>query len=251
MTMIGQGVVEEVVWRRFYHQWTTDSDSAPQETPLIICRLAIGPLWGQPRSVTSGDLRWPLNSCDARSRVTASHVLTLITSTIPIQVNRTTPSCVYSRFRWNLAEGCSLCDVITSWPDLTWPNFFHQKLRKGRPISYRKFQHDTPNGLACSSEKLMGGVASTPPPPLARVNTQLQPCHLTTKCDVICKQHFKCTPSVTKTTIDWGLKVQPCRKFVMAQTTRAKYMKPGIPSHASLLHRVQKSVRFCGNVFEL
>ena len=116
-------------------------------------------LWGQPRSVTSGDLRWPWNSCDARSRVTASHVLTLITSNIPIQVNGTTPSCVYSRFRWNLAEGCSLCecDVITSWPDLTWPIFFYQKLRKWRPISYRKFQHDTPNGLACSSEKLMGG----------------------------------------------------------------------------------------------
>ena len=41
-TMIRQGVGEEVVWRRFYHQWTTDSDSAPQETPLSICRLTIG-----------------------------------------------------------------------------------------------------------------------------------------------------------------------------------------------------------------
>ena len=30
-------------------------------------------------------------------------------------------------------------------------------------MSYGKFQHDTPNGLACSSEKLMG-VASTPSP---------------------------------------------------------------------------------------
>ena len=119
-------------------------------------------LWGQPRSVTSGDLRWPWNSCDASSRVTDSHLLALITSTNPIQVNRATPSCVYSRFRWNLAEGCSLCDDITSWLDLTWPNFFHQKLRKGRPISYRKFQHDTPNGLACSSEKVMGGLHQPP-----------------------------------------------------------------------------------------
>ena len=42
MTMIGQGVGEEVVWRRFYQQWTTDSDSALQETPLSICRLVIG-----------------------------------------------------------------------------------------------------------------------------------------------------------------------------------------------------------------
>ena len=113
-------------------------------------------LWGQPRSVTSCDLRWPWNSCDARSRATASQVLTPITSNVPIQVNPTTPSCVYSRFRWNLAEGCSFCDVITSWPDLTCP-IFSQKLRKGRPISYRKFQHDTPNGVACSWEKLMGG----------------------------------------------------------------------------------------------
>ena len=142
-------------------------------------------LWGQPRSVTSGDLRWPWNSCDARSRVTASHLLTLITSTNPIQVNRTTPSCVYSRFRWNLAEGCSLCDVITSWPDLTWPNFFHQKLRKGRPISYRKFQHDTPNGLACSSEKLMGGgCINPPPPPLARVKEHLILCFDGAKIDL-------------------------------------------------------------------
>ena len=80
-------------------------------------------LWGQPRSVTSGDLRWPSNSCFAKPRVTASHVLAQITSTIPIQVNRTTPSCVYLRFRWNLAEGCSSYDVITSWSDLTWPIF--------------------------------------------------------------------------------------------------------------------------------
>ena len=36
-------------------------------------------------------------------------------------------------------------------------------LRKGRPISYSKFQHDTPNGLACSSEKLMGGCINPPP----------------------------------------------------------------------------------------
>ena len=104
-------------------------------------------LSGQLRSVASGDLRWPWNSCD----------VTPITSTIPIQVNRTTPSCVYSRFRWNLPEGCSLCDVMTSWPDLTWPIFFHQKLRKGLPISYRKSQHDSPNGLSSSSEKLMAG----------------------------------------------------------------------------------------------
>ena len=53
-------------------------------------------LWVQPRSVTSGDLSWPWNSSGAMSRVTSSHVLTPVSSTIPIQVNRITPSCVYS-----------------------------------------------------------------------------------------------------------------------------------------------------------
>ena len=42
MTMIDQGDGEEVVWGRFWEQWTTNSDSAPQETPLNVCRLAIG-----------------------------------------------------------------------------------------------------------------------------------------------------------------------------------------------------------------
>ena len=126
-------------------------------------------LWVQPRSLTSGDLSWPWNFSGTMSRVTSSHVFTSISSTIPITVNRTTPSCVYSRFRWNLVEGCSSYDVITSWPDLTRPNFFHQKLRKRCPISYGKFQRDSPNGVASSSEKLMGGVASTPPPDRARV----------------------------------------------------------------------------------
>ena len=85
----------------------------------------------------------------------------------PIQVNHTTRSCAYSRFRWNLVEGCSSYDVITSWPDLTWPNLFHQKLRKRCPISYAKFQHNCPNGVASSSEKLMGGCIN--PPDRARV----------------------------------------------------------------------------------
>ena len=119
-------------------------------------------LWVQPRSVTSGDLSWPWNLSGAMSRVTSSHVLTSISSTIPIPVNRTTPSCAYSRFRWNLVEGCSSYDVITSWPDLTGPNFFHQKLRKRCPISYGKFQRDSSNGVASSSEKLMGGLHQPP-----------------------------------------------------------------------------------------
>ena len=43
---------------------------------------------------------------------------------------------------------------LTWWPDL--------KLRKGCSISYGKFQHDPPNGVASSSEKLMGGLHQPP-----------------------------------------------------------------------------------------
>ena len=38
------------------------------------------------------------------------------------------------------------CHNFVTWPDLT--NFPHQNLRKRCPISYGKFQHDTPNGAA-------------------------------------------------------------------------------------------------------
>ena len=127
-------------------------------------------LWGQPRSVTSGDLRWPWNSCDARSRVTASHVFTLITSTIPIQVNRTTPSYVYSRFHWNLAKGCSLCDVITSWPDLTWPIFFSPKVAQRTPHKLWKISAWYSKRFGVQLRKTHGGgLHQPPPPPLARV----------------------------------------------------------------------------------
>ena len=34
ITIIDQGDGEEVVWGRFWEQWITNSDSAPQETPL-------------------------------------------------------------------------------------------------------------------------------------------------------------------------------------------------------------------------
>ena len=42
MTMIDLGDEEEVVWGHFWEHLTTNSDSAPQENPLNICRLAIG-----------------------------------------------------------------------------------------------------------------------------------------------------------------------------------------------------------------
>ena len=102
------------------------------------------------------------------SRVTSSHVLTPITSTIPIWVNRATPNCVFSRFRWNLDGGCSTYNIITSWPDLTWP-FFNHKFRKRCPMSYKKISARYSKRMASGPENLKG-VASTPP--LARVNTR-------------------------------------------------------------------------------
>ena len=45
-----------------------------------------------------------------------------------------------------------------TWSELT---IFFTKSREKCPISYGKFQHDSPNGVASSLEKLMG-VASTP-----------------------------------------------------------------------------------------
>ena len=47
---------------------------------------------------------------------------------------------------------------------MTRSNFFYQKLRKGCPISYAKFQHDPPHSSGFIAENLRGGVASTPPP---------------------------------------------------------------------------------------
>ena len=119
------------------------------------------PLWVQPRSVTSGDLSWPWNSSGAMSRVTPSpcidtnlinyphssqsHHAKLCLLTISLK------SCRRLLVLWR--------HNFVTWPDPT--NFLHQKLRKRCPISYGKFQHDSQNGVAPSSEKLMG-VASTP-----------------------------------------------------------------------------------------
>ena len=117
-------------------------------------------LWVQPRSVTSGDLSWPWNSYGTMSRVKSSHVLTPISSTIPIQVNRTTPSCVFSRFRWNLVGGCSSYDIIASWPDLTWPNF---SLKVAQKMPHKLWKISARYSKRCGVQlsKAHGG-ASTP-----------------------------------------------------------------------------------------
>ena len=70
----------------------------------------------------------------------------------------------------NPAGGCSLCDVITPWPDMTRSNFFYQKMRKVCPIRYPKFGGAARRRFCTISEKPQGGVAPTPPPTWARVN---------------------------------------------------------------------------------
>ena len=131
MTMIGQGVGEEVVWRRFYQQWTTDSDSAPQETPLSICRLAIDHCevnrgkWPQ---VTLDDLENHVMQGQGSQLVMywhQSHQLSPFKFIAPRQV----------AFTHDFAEILPkvVPFVTTSWPDLTWPMFFTKSCAKDAP----------------------------------------------------------------------------------------------------------------------
>ena len=118
MTTMDKRDGEEVVWGCF-------GGNEPQiqiQHLRNICRLAIGHC-----VVNRG--QWPqvtlVNPETHMMQGQGSQIaLTPITSTIPIQVNRTTTSCIFSRFRWNLVGGCSSYDVITSWPDLAWSIFF-------------------------------------------------------------------------------------------------------------------------------
>ena len=132
MAMIDQGGGEEVVWGRFWKQWTTNSDSSPPETPLNICRLAIGHCEGnrgQWPQVTLFDLENHMMQCQESQLVMNWHQSQQL-SPLKSIVIRTTPSCVFSRFRWNPVEGCSSYDVITSWHDLTWPNVLPKVAQK-------------------------------------------------------------------------------------------------------------------------
>ena len=89
-------------------------------------------LWVQPRSVTSGDLSWPWPSSGAMSRVTSSHVLTPISSTIPFKS-------IASRqvaFTHDFAEILRRLFLLWRHNFVTWPdptNFFHQKFGKDAP----------------------------------------------------------------------------------------------------------------------
>ena len=54
------------------------------------------------------------------------------------------------------------CDVIAPWPDMTRSIFFYQKLRKGCPISYAKFQHDPSDSSGYIAKKTQGGRIDPP-----------------------------------------------------------------------------------------
>ena len=117
------------------------------------------------RSTEVSDLRWPQLTLTLIWRNVKGHIQSCIDTNL-INYPHSSQS-HHAKLRLltislKSCEGCSSYDVITSWPDLTRPIFFHQKLRKGCPISYGKFQHDPPNGVASSSEKLMGGLHQPP-----------------------------------------------------------------------------------------
>ena len=118
-------------------------------------------LWVQPRSVTSGDLSWPWPSSGTMSRVTSSHVLTPISSTIPIQVNRTTPSCVY-----DFAEILRRLFLLWRHNFVTWPDptkFFSPKVAQRMPHKLWKISARSSERCGVQLRKTHGGVASTPP----------------------------------------------------------------------------------------
>ena len=141
LTMIGKGDGKEVVWRRFYRQWNTDSDSAPQETPLSICRLTIGHCEvnrGQWPQVTLDDLETHVIQGQGSQLVMCWHQWHQLS---PFKLK----SCRRLFLFWR--------HNFVTWHDLT---IFSPKVAQNTPHKLWKFQHHTPNGLASSSEKLMG-----------------------------------------------------------------------------------------------
>ena len=133
------------------------------ETPLNICRLAIGHC-----EVNRG--QWPQRTLvDLETHMTQGQGSQLVISwhqsyqLSPFKFIAPRRSCVYSRFRWNFAEGCSLCDVITTWPDQTRPIFFTKSCAKD---AHKLCKISARYSKRCSVQlrKTHGVVASTPPP---------------------------------------------------------------------------------------
>ena len=119
------------------------------------------------RSTEVSDLRWPYLTLTLIWRNVKGHIQSYIDTNL-INYPHSSQS-HHAKLRLltislKSCEGCSSYDVITSWPDLTWPNFFHQKLRKGCPISYGEFQQDPPKRCGVQHRKTHGGGGCINPP---------------------------------------------------------------------------------------
>ena len=109
MTMIDLGNGEEVVWGRFWEHWTTNSYSAPQKTPLNICRFAIGHCEvnrGQWPQVTLDDLETYVIQGQGSQLSHVDTVVVSISCSILVRVSvclKSISSCVYiAKFPVNL-----------------------------------------------------------------------------------------------------------------------------------------------------
>ena len=125
-----------------------------------MCRLAICHCEfnrGQWPQVTLVDLETHLVPCQGSHPVMywhQCHQLFPFKSIAPHQVAFT------HDFAKILSNVVPLMTNFVTWPDQT--IFFYKKLRKRFPRSYGKFQHDSPNSVASSSEKRMGGLHQRP-----------------------------------------------------------------------------------------
>ena len=146
----------------FRGQWTTDSDSAPQETPLNICRLVICHCEfnrGQWPQVTLVDLDPHLAQCQGSHPVMywhQSHQLSPFKSIAPRQV----------AFTHDFAEILRRLFLLwrhnfVNWPDPT--KFFSPKVAQRMPHKLWKISARSSKRCGVQFRKTHGGVASTPP----------------------------------------------------------------------------------------
>ena len=113
-------------------------------------------------SVKVSDLGWPLKGQDSMSQVRYDIFWPKSRIMFPFQ----------SMAESNVAENAILVKIgrrlfgVWRHSSVTWSDsviFFHQKFRKGCPISYAKFQADPPSASGAIPEKLMGGCITPPP----------------------------------------------------------------------------------------
>ena len=117
-------------------------------------------VWGQSRSMTSDDL-WKVKMQCQRSYVVLCLPKSCIISSFLLMAASYVAENTISLKK--SVRGCTSYDVIAPWPGLTRLISFCQKLHRGCPISYAKFQRDPPSGSEVIPEKLMDGGCINPP----------------------------------------------------------------------------------------